>query len=298
VRFFLYGLAALVVLVIAAVLIGPSFVDWNAHKDRIAAEVRKATGRDLMIDGDVHLAVLPAPTLSADRVRLANVAGGSEPTMAELRELRVRIALLPLLVGRMQVESVSLVEPKILLEILADGRRNWEFDTEAPKAKGSGSPDESDPEQGMAGQVQLDSFTIESGTLIYRDVASGREERIESLDAQVVAESLAGPFTARGDAELRGVETGFELAIGRLLRDGATPINLGFEWAAADTRMHFAGSLSNHPETLSYRGRVKGEGGDLSAALRMFSAGRTGAASPCLRQARRRSAVCLSSPQG
>ncbi|MDH3968427.1 MAG: AsmA family protein [Rhodospirillales bacterium] len=276
-KIFLYGLFGLIVLVVAAALIGPGLVDWNAHKDRLAAEVRKATGRDLMIDGDVHLAVLPAPALSADRVRFANVAGGSEPTMAELRELRVRIALLPLLVGRMQVESVSLVEPKILLEILADGRRNWEFNTEAPEAEGLGGPGESDPEQGMSGQIQLDSFTIESGTLIYRDVSSGREERIESLDAQVVAESLAGPFTARGDAELRGVETGFELAIGRLLRDGATPINLDLEWAAADTRIHLAGSLSNHPETLSYRGRVKGEGGDLSAALRMFSAGRTGA---------------------
>jgi hypothetical protein len=277
VKIFLYGLLGLIVLVVAAALIGPGLVDWNAHKDRIATEVRKATGRDLTIDGDVHLAVLPAPAFSADRVRLANVAGGSEPTMAELRELRVRIALLPLLGGRLQVESVSLVEPKILLEVLADGRRNWDFSTKAPEAEGLGASVESDPEQGLAGQIQLDNFTIDSGTVIYRDAASGREERIEGLDALVVAESLAGPFTAKGDAVVRGVETGFELAIGRLARDGATPINLGLGWTAADARVQLAGSLSIHPETLRYRGHAKGEGGDLSAAVEMFSAGRTSA---------------------
>jgi uncharacterized protein involved in outer membrane biogenesis len=283
VKIFLYGLFGLIVLVIATALIGPGLVDWNAHKDRIAAEVREATGRDLEIDGDVHLAVLPAPALAAERVRLANVAGGSEPTMAELRELRIRIALLPLLAGRMQVESVALVEPKILLEVLADGRRNWDFGPAAPSAQGPKPAGESAAEPGMAGQIQLDSFTIESGTLIYRDVASGRDERIESLDAQVVAESLAGPFTAKGDAELRGVETGFELAIGRLLRNGATPISLSLDWPAANARIGFSGSVSNHPETLRYRGRVKGEGADLSAVLGMFSAGRSEALTP-LRQ--------------
>ena len=82
VKIFLYGLLGLVVLTVAAALVGPGLIDWNAHKGLIAAEVRKATGRELAIDGDVHLAVLPAPALSADRVRLANVDGGSEPTMA------------------------------------------------------------------------------------------------------------------------------------------------------------------------------------------------------------------------
>jgi uncharacterized protein involved in outer membrane biogenesis len=273
VRIFLYGLLGLIVLVIAAALIGPGLVDWNAHKDRIAAEVREATGRDFTIDGDVHLAVLPAPALSADRVRLANVAGGSEPTMAELRELRVRVALLPLIVGRMQVESVSLVEPKILLEVLADGRRNWDFSGAAPGLERREAPGDSAAEPGLAGQIRLDNFTIESGTLIYRDAAKGREARLESLDAQVVAESLAGPFTARGDAELRGVETGFELAIGRLVQNGATPVSLGLEWPSADARIGFSGSVSNHPETLRYRGRVKGEGADLSAVLRLASGG-------------------------
>ena len=64
----------LVALVVAAALIGPGLIDWNAHKDLIAAEVRKATGRDLTIEGDIHLAVLPSPALSASRVSVGLVS--------------------------------------------------------------------------------------------------------------------------------------------------------------------------------------------------------------------------------
>jgi hypothetical protein len=273
VKTFLYALLGLVVLVIAAALIGPGLVDWNAQRDRIAAEVHKATGRDLMIDGDVHLAVLPAPALSAERVRFANVTGGSEPTMAELRELRVRVALWPLLWGRVKVESVSLVEPRILLEVLADGRRNWDFGPATPEAGEPARSAETDPEEGLAGQVQLDSFEIVSGTLIYRDATSGAEEQIDGLDARIVAESLAGPYAAEGAAVLRGVPTGFDLAIGRVLRDGATPLNIALELPGPGIRAAITGTLSLHPERISFRGQSKGEGADLSAAVRTLSAG-------------------------
>src|SRR5690606_16626279 len=105
----LIGIGALVVLVIAAALVGPSFYDWNSLKPQIAAQVRQATGRELAIDGDISLSILPAPTLSAEGVRFANAEGGSAPDMATLEALDVRVAFMPLLQGNIQVESVSLV---------------------------------------------------------------------------------------------------------------------------------------------------------------------------------------------
>ncbi len=276
VKVFLYGLAGLFVLLVAAALIGPSLIDWNAHKDLIAAEVRKATGRDLAIDGDVSLAVLPAPALSADRVRLANIDGGSQPTMAELRELRVRIALWPLLGRRIQVESVSLVEPRILLEVLADGRRNWDFGPAAPDGGTAPRPAEPESEEGLAGQIQLDRFEIVSGTVVYRDATSGTEEQIEALDARIAAESLSGPFAAEGDLRLRGLPADFELAVGRVLRDGATPLNLAFELPSPGVRTALTGSFSLHADRFSFRGQVKAEGDDLAAAIRTLSADSAG----------------------
>ena len=45
--------------------------------------------------------------------------------MVRLKSLEVRIRFLPLLKGNIEVESVTLVEPVIELEVLADGRANW-----------------------------------------------------------------------------------------------------------------------------------------------------------------------------
>ena len=109
-------LGGALVLLIAAVLIVPSFWDWNRYRPIIAEKVEAATGRRLAIDGDVRLVMLPAPSLSATRVRLANVAGFTDPELATLEELRIRLAFLPLLRGMVLSESVELVRPAIHLE--------------------------------------------------------------------------------------------------------------------------------------------------------------------------------------
>ena len=42
-----------VLLAVAAVLVLPSFIDWNNYRDDIAAQIESATGRRVLIDGDV-----------------------------------------------------------------------------------------------------------------------------------------------------------------------------------------------------------------------------------------------------
>jgi hypothetical protein len=56
------ALGVLAALAIAALAIGPRFVDWNRFKPEIAALAERATGDRLTIDGDVALSVLPTPT--------------------------------------------------------------------------------------------------------------------------------------------------------------------------------------------------------------------------------------------
>ncbi|MEE8506279.1 MAG: AsmA family protein [Kiloniellales bacterium] len=273
-----FALLGLLVLLIAAVLVGPSFVDWNEHKGRFTAEVRELTGREIAIDGDISLSLLPAPALSAAKVRFANAEGGSEPAMATLEALEVRVAFMPLLQGRVQVESVSLVKPVILLEVLADGRKNWDFATrEAETAQGGAGTSDG---VGLPGEIRLDSVTIRDGTLIYRDAAAGREERIGKLNAEIAAESLKGPFAVTGKAEVRGQEIAFEVGLGRLVADGATSLNLSLGLPGAAAKMRFGGAVSVHQDGTSLRGRVKAEGESLAGLIGALAGG--GAAPPVL----------------
>ncbi|MCH8000193.1 MAG: AsmA family protein [Proteobacteria bacterium] len=265
------ALLALVVVLIAAILIGPSFVDWNAHKGRITAEVEKLTGRALTIEGDISLVLLPAPALSVDKVRLANVEGGSAPFMIELESLQVRIALVPLVQGQVQVESVVLVRPTILAEILEDGRRNWDIiKSDEPAPTGAPSRDAGDDD---AGQVRLDSVQISDGTLVYRDATTGREERIEGLNAEIVAGSLKGPFAVSGDAVVRGVKTEFEVTVGRFVQGGATSLNLKLGLPDAGAKARFGGAISQHPDGMSLRGKIKADGENLASLMALLAGG-------------------------
>lgn len=128
----LVALLLLFLVLLAGILVAPGFVDWNGQKGRLAAQIKALTGRDLTIAGDIRLTLLPAPALSAEQVGFANIPGGSVPEMARIRQLDLRIALLPLLRGEIQVESLVLIEPEILLEVLPDGRRNWDLSPGEP----------------------------------------------------------------------------------------------------------------------------------------------------------------------
>jgi uncharacterized protein involved in outer membrane biogenesis len=190
---FLIGLGVLVVLLIVAVLVGPSFYDWNQHKQLITDEARKATGRDLVIDGDISAAILPMPTISVAGIRFANAEGGSAPDMVTLETLKVRVALFPLIQGNVQIEEITLVKPVILLEKLPDGKGTWEITPPAAE------PAATTTEQGGGGMpaVSLDNVNITDGTLIYRDAVAKSEQKIERLNASLAAPSLQGPFGVR-----------------------------------------------------------------------------------------------------
>ncbi len=284
------GLLVLIVLLVAAVLVGPSFVDWNTQKSRITAEVERLTGRKLTIDGDLSLSILPTPAFSAAQVRFANIEGGSAPSMIELESLDVRVALIPLVQGRVEVETIDLVKPTILIEILADGRANWEIagsDPAAPAAGGAGSTGGTagEPDDGggdFLQQVRLQSLRISDGTLIYRDATTAREERISGLNAEIAAGSLNGPFVLNGDAVVRGIKMAFDVTVGQLVAQGATSLNVNLDLPEAGANLRFGGAVSRHPDGASLRGKLKAEGGSLAAAAALLAGG--GAVSGILAQ--------------
>ena len=98
----LAGLAAACLL--AAWLV-PPLLDWNRYRADIADLVSFNLGRAVAIEGPISLSLLPEPVLTAGRVTVAEDHDGV--TMA-VSELRVRLALMPLLAGRVDAQELVL----------------------------------------------------------------------------------------------------------------------------------------------------------------------------------------------
>ncbi|MBK1836301.1 AsmA family protein [Azospirillum sp. YIM B02556] len=229
------GLAVLAGLLLAA----PSLIDWNAYKGTIAERVSQATGRQVELRGDVGFTLLPSPALTVRDARLANAAGAAEPDMMHLKKLDARVALGPLLGGRIQVESIALVEPTFVVEVLKDGRINWDLST-AGTRKGDGLG----AAEGLVSAVSFDQVLIDNGTLVYRDDRNGRTEKVEGLNARIAAGSLNGPFQAQGDFRLRGLSLHGEATAGRFTEGAAVPVRATLSMPHTDATLRFAGILT------------------------------------------------------
>jgi uncharacterized protein involved in outer membrane biogenesis len=261
------GLLVLAILLFAAILIVPSFFDWNAHKKRIAAAVLEATGRELTIRGDIDVTILPSPGLRVADVRFANVYGAAAPDMVRLEEARVSIALGPLFEGRIAA-VVTLVKPIINLETLKDGRTSWDLHTNKPAKKGEtakgGGPAGS---AGLPFDVELQDFHIVDGTVSYFDARSGLFERIDRLKSNVSFDSLTGPFRVQGEGVLRGVPAEIEISTGRVTEKKPLPVSLALRSSRGNAAIQFQGQLSELTAAGEFRGEINATAADPGALI-------------------------------
>ena len=263
----LIALGCLVVVLVAGALIAPSFIDWNKYKDPIQAEAERLTGRDVTVGGHLSFSVLPSPALSADDVRIANIPGAKAENFARLKSLKVKVALLPLLTGKIRVKQVTLVEPEIALEITADGTRNWIFAnaTNAPeKPAPGGSPR-------LLQAVRLDNFVIENGDITFHDErkqGSAAEQQVKSLNAVITARTLQGPVKATGQGVYRAVPVSFTLDAGQY--SSGNPVSLSVELKSVNEPVtaRFNGSLTDSSPRASVNGKLTVGGDDLGGLFR------------------------------
>ena len=237
-----YATVGFLVVVVALLLALPSLVDLNDYKQEIVKQAAEITGRELTLDGDIGLSVLPAPTLSLAGVSLSNAEGGREPFLATLGELEVRVALWPLLSGQVQVERVTLVDPVIWLELLPSGQPNWEF--EATPEQGASPEIGTEGSDGSGIGFRFDRIDVENGRITYIDPAGELEETIDAINVRVSAESLEGPFNVSGTIGVRKIAVALETSIGQLKSAAATPLRVTATVADPQVALRFNGTVS------------------------------------------------------
>ena len=273
-------LAGLVAILLVAILVGPGLIDWNSYKAEITSRAKLATGLDLHIDGDLELAILPAPALVANKVRLSNPGGATSAEMVSLKSLQVRVALGPLLSGQVQVQTIRLVEPVIELERFADGRWNFllalgteeEAATEQETPKVNAATDApATADAAGAFDVRLDNFVVENGTVILRDGVAGTVEIIDTIDAKIAAGSLSGPFDSSGSLVARGVPMSYDVSLGNIIEGRTVPVSFTVGLAPDKGEVSATGAITGLDEVPTFKGKFAGQSARLSDLIHGFT---------------------------
>ncbi len=121
-----------------------SFVSLNDFKPEIESAVEDATGRKLVIAGDLTMGFSLVPTLVATQISFSNAVGAKGPHMVKADLLRVKVSLLSLLGERPKILGVALKGADIWIETNDAGVGNWVFNPNAkqePTAEGDQSAD-------------------------------------------------------------------------------------------------------------------------------------------------------------
>lgn len=241
-------LIAVIPLLLVAVAVGGIAVlkstDFNRYKPQIAAEVKKATGRDLAIAGDLGVEISLNPAVTVEGVSFANADWGSRPAMVALDRFEARFAVLPLLFGRLEIDRLVLVGADILLEVDKEGRANFDF--------GGASP----APEGEAGKLEIPigarEVAIEDSVVTYADAATGAsyEARIDRLTLK--GESLNDPVSLLFEGRYNGAPVAASAILGTpsamLSPDNPWPVDMTL--AAGGATIDVKGAIAR-PATAS-----------------------------------------------
>ena len=197
---------ALFVLVLIAIIAIPFFVDPNDYKPQISEQVKKATGRDLVIDGDIDLSVFPWVALKLGKLTLSNAEGFTADTFAHVDSANVRVKLMPLLKKEFEIDTITLDGLNLNLEKNKEGITNWADLTGEDKAD---EPSDASPldlaalsiagvnltnanihwlDQTTGENYQLNNFNLKSDTLVFnKPMAIATDFDIVSAKPQATA---------------------------------------------------------------------------------------------------------------
>jgi len=212
IKWILIVIAAIVLLLVIAAVVLPLTFDPNNYKDEIRQAVKKETGRELTMTGEIGWTVFPVLGLEVNDVALGNREGfGNEP-MLIIGQAGASVKIMPLFSKKVEIGKVTLKDMSVNLSQKANGQNNWDdlSDSETPDSSGQSTGGESDIQS-----IHISGIEISNTNVRWDDAGQVTELKNFNLNASGIANQepfdLDGGFSVSlqdpqmtGDAEFSG----------------------------------------------------------------------------------------------
>jgi len=201
IKILLYVVAGFVALVLIAAVTLFLVFDQNDFREKISVAVQKNTGRELIIEGDLELSLVPWLAIEIGATRLGNAAGFGDEPFASFAQARLSVRVLPMLLRREIAIGTAAIDSLVLnLQVGRDGRSNWQ-DLVDPGDAAAAVPE---TPSGEPARLDIARIDIANASVSYGDALSG--ERYALTDFNLTSGAMASGEPVR----LQG-NTGFDL---------------------------------------------------------------------------------------
>ena len=242
----------LFLLVVAALLIVPRFIDVQRYKPHIEKWTSEATGRPFRIGGRLQFSLFPWVGVALSDLHLGNPPGFAEKDCLSVHSFEVRMKLLPLLSRDIQVKRFVVEGPRIALEKSVAGQGNWDGmgrTSEQVPSKQEGE-EKRRPEKGLLEGLPIKSLAvgecaIKNASLVYIDEATGDRKEISHVTLRLEDVSLDRPIQVALAGKVMECPFSVEGKVGPLGKEigkGTIPLSLAVE-ATTEFRMDIEGNL-------------------------------------------------------
>ena len=231
----------LFVLIIGGLSAYVSTVDWNTYKNDIAEKFSEITGKKIEFSGSIDVQILPQPTLSAKNVKIINPNNPAD-VLATIDNLNTEVSLQSLLKGSPDIRSLSLIGTEIWININEKGELNW--------SNYGKSISDSDI------NTRLQSLSLQNALLHLNNEKSGIKFDLSQLNADVQAETLAGPYRLDGNFVKDEDHFGVAVSLGSFSGLADVPVNFAITHPKSESFLRFDGTYM--PNEQAYKGDFSG----------------------------------------
>ncbi|MGA9116831.1 MAG: AsmA-like C-terminal region-containing protein [Bacteroidota bacterium] len=216
-RLFLWLLGVPLLLAVAAGIALKLYFTEQRLRSLLIPPLEEASGRSIGL-ASVRLSLLPGLGVELDSLTVSNRPGPgfSARPMLFLERLNLKVRILPLLGGNLEVARLELERPLLLVEYDSSGRPNYRMD---------GTPAGSSPGGAAAWGALFSDVRLMRGRIEYRDLRGNSAALLEDVEMQ-----LSGDIAPRtGDVRLGLRSSAGSVSYGTLAGNYLEGVRLGWD---------------------------------------------------------------------
>jgi len=201
-RLLIITLAIIILVPLAVVTWLVLFFDANDYREQMANGFKEATGREISIAGDLNTSFFPWIGIQTGAIEVANAPGFGDAPLAGIQAAKIKLKLMPLLSGAVEMDTVVLDGLQANLITLKNGKTNWEFGGSGAAEAGSSAKKETSDDAGQTlAALAIGGIEMKNANITWDDRQSGTKLELTKMKLETGAVSFDSPVPVSFNTE-------------------------------------------------------------------------------------------------